>query len=182
MKRNVFRKRNVLISLILVIVWMGFIFFMSSMDAERSNSGSKAISNNVVSTIDKVASALPDSVEEPKETSFVDKVNIFIRKGSHGFEYLLLSILVLNLFFQMKKYSLVVHFYNLLFNFLYACTDEFHQTFVSGRTGQFKDVLIDLGGALIGCLVFFIMYKMVMKKVIMKIKKRRMAKRKVKMA
>ena len=27
--------------------------------------------------------------------------------------------------------------------FLYACSDEFHQCFVPGRTASFKDVLID---------------------------------------
>jgi VanZ family protein len=30
---------------------------------------------------------------------------------------------------------------------LYACTDEFHQTFVLGRHGQLQDVLIDTAGA-----------------------------------
>jgi len=40
-----------------------------------------------------------------------------------------------------------------LLSFLYACSDEFHQTFVPGRAGQFKDVLIDTAGALIGLIV-----------------------------
>lgn len=33
--------------------------------------------------------------------------------------------------------------YVLLFCFLYACSDEFHQIFVPGRAGMVRDVLID---------------------------------------
>lgn len=34
----------------------------------------------------------------------------------------------------------------LLFCLLYACSDEFHQTFVPGRAGSFKDVCVDAVG------------------------------------
>ena len=37
----------------------------------------------------------------------------------------------------------------LLFTLLYAITDEWHQTFIPGRHGQFADVLIDFSGALV---------------------------------
>jgi len=33
---------------------------------------------------------------------------------------------------------------------LYAATDEFHQTFVPGRTGQVSDVFVDLSGGAVG--------------------------------
>lgn len=36
---------------------------------------------------------------------------------------------------------------------LYACTDEFHQLFVPGRTGQIFDVFVDTLGATFGCLL-----------------------------
>ena len=36
--------------------------------------------------------------------------------------------------------------------FLYACSDEIHQLFVMGRSGQFTDVLLDSFGACIGIL------------------------------
>jgi VanZ family protein len=29
---------------------------------------------------------------------------------------------------------------------VYACTDEFHQTFIDGRTGKFSDVMVDAIG------------------------------------
>ena len=38
---------------------------------------------------------------------------------------------------------------------LYASTDELHQLFVPGRSGQVKDVLIDGCGAVIGALIIW---------------------------
>ena len=42
----------------------------------------------------------------------------------------------------------------LLSAFCYSLTDEFHQLFVNGRTGQFSDCLIDTSGAILGILLF----------------------------
>ena len=40
--------------------------------------------------------------------------------------------------------------------FLYACSDEFHQSFVPGRGPAFKDVMIDSTGALVGLTIIYI--------------------------
>lgn len=42
----------------------------------------------------------------------------------------------------------------LLFCACYACTDEFHQLFIPGRSGEIRDVCIDSLGACIGFLLF----------------------------
>jgi VanZ family protein len=39
---------------------------------------------------------------------------------------------------------------------LYAASDEFHQLFVPGRSGEVKDVLIDSAGAVTGALLFYL--------------------------
>lgn len=44
-------------------------------------------------------------------------------------------------------------FLTILASALYACTDEFHQLFVPGRTGQIFDVFVDTLGATFGCLL-----------------------------
>ena len=38
--------------------------------------------------------------------------------------------------------------------FLYACTDEFHQLFVPGRSGNFRDVIIDTSGGVLSAILF----------------------------
>ena len=42
---------------------------------------------------------------------------------------------------------------------LYTCTDKMHQLFISGRSGEFKDVLVDTLGAVIGLGLVFIINK-----------------------
>jgi len=44
--------------------------------------------------------------------------------------------------------------YALLFVFLYASSDEFHQSFIPGRGPAFTDVLIDTAGGLTGIILF----------------------------
>ena len=41
----------------------------------------------------------------------------------------------------------------LIFTFLYAISDEWHQTFIPGRNGQLADVLVDFSGALLALIV-----------------------------
>jgi len=66
-------------------------------------------------------------------------------KSLHILEYALLAIL---LFFAFLKDKPTV-----IFAYLYALSDEIHQTFVPGRSGRFKDTLIDLLGIIIGLLI-----------------------------
>ena len=42
----------------------------------------------------------------------------------------------------------------IIFCFVYAVLDEYHQSLVPGRTSTFKDVLIDMIGVLIGYIIF----------------------------
>ena len=47
----------------------------------------------------------------------------------------------------------------LFISFLYACSDEFHQLFINGRSGQVSDVLLDTIGAGLGILMVVILRK-----------------------
>ena len=70
-----------------------------------------------------------------------------LRKGGHLLGYALLA-LALQRGLRLKGWK--VNFLILGCVLLYALSDEFHQSFVSGRTASQIDVGIDLLGALIG--------------------------------
>ncbi len=93
------------------------------------------------------------------------EADFFLRKAAHIFEYAVLAILLFNAFsrsFEKKQkqpsFKTVV-FYVFLISFLYAVSDEFHQTFVFGRSGNIKDVLIDSVGIILGIIVFLVSVK-----------------------
>lgn len=76
-----------------------------------------------------------------------DFLKIDIRKFAHFFIYLCLGFfLTLSKNKVTKKNIFIIIF----FIFLFACTDEFHQTFTPGRSGQLKDVFIDTLGGMVG--------------------------------
>jgi len=77
----------------------------------------------------------------------------FERKSMHVIEYAILAALFYRAFsqsFAMKK----ALWFSLACSLLYAVSDEWHQTFVFGREGVIRDVLIDLVG--ISIAVFFL--------------------------
>ena len=84
-----------------------------------------------------------------KNGIILETINFFIRKGAHLTEYFILSILVYSLTKEYTSKEKRVIFVCIITCFLYSITDEFHQSFVTGRTGTFKDCLIDTSGSII---------------------------------
>jgi VanZ family protein len=58
-------------------------------------------------------------------------------------------------FALVPKNAKVDYFVAFVLTALYAASDEFHQTFVSGRSGQPLDVLIDSFGAIIFLIICY---------------------------
>lgn len=85
-------------------------------------------------------------------------VNFSFFKTLHVLEYALLTFFMLRgLFFTTKIRIQKMILLAGLFAVLYGITDEFHQTFVPTRTGQPRDVLIDLIGII--CVMIFLYKK-----------------------
>lgn len=136
------KNKKLIISWILLIIWMVFIFYMSSCNGEVSSNQSGTIAS-VLRFIFGV--------------KYSDVLIFIIRKCAHVSEYFILGILVINL---VSKYY-VKHCYLISFVVcvLYASSDEFHQLFVPGRSGLVRDVFIDLIGVLLGfCFMFLVNY------------------------
>lgn len=133
-------KNKKMISWIMLIAWMGIIFFMSHQPGEVSSSQSELVL--------KIFSFLGIELNQ----YFGGLATFVIRKTAHFSEYLILFLFAYNVsrfYFTTKKARL----YSIIFVFLYASTDEFHQYFIPGRNMAFKDVLIDTSGGVIGYLI-----------------------------
>ena len=87
------------------------------------------------------------------------KIVVPVRKTAHFTVYTILGVLVY-LFtrtFEGKNWKKVL--ISIGFAFLYACSDELHQLFVSGRSGEIKDILIDSCGATFGVIIVWSLWK-----------------------
>jgi len=133
------------IAWILIALWCGGIFYMSS----RTGTQSSSMSMFIVQELQRLIIALFGRLVVPVQEHLV-------RKAAHVFEYLILGMLLLSGFFSQKKPGKSV-IYSLLIGALYAASDETHQIFIPGRTASPLDVAIDTVGVLAGITLSFIL-------------------------
>ena len=143
------------IATILLLVWMSFIFYNSSVPGTISNSRSNEIVNIIINGKDIIKGK---NIQKSNMVSLNHKLevfNFFLRKNAHAFEYLVLAVILAVLLnsFGLKGNNFIV--YILFVCLLYAVLDEFHQAFVPGRTSLVSDVLIDFSGSILGIILYF---------------------------
>lgn len=126
--------------ILVLLLWMGFIFYMSSQIATTSSGMSRIF-------VEPVRPYAPGFTE--------DILTTLVRKSAHIFMYFVLGLLIYNVLNEYKLGSKKHIGYSILFAFLYAITDEVHQSFVPGRSAEVRDVLIDTIGASVGVLVYW---------------------------
>ncbi len=143
-----FKIRNY-INIVLIIIWMIAIFNFSNQNGQES----AGLSNKIIIKIVEVIKHKNLSVDEKEY--FVAKYKFIVRKTAHFTSYFILGVLTSILIVDLKGPTKTVFIYLILFNFLYACTDEIHQVFINGRNGNFIDVLIDTSGALFAIIFIY---------------------------
>lgn len=144
------------IFLALAILWMGTIFYMSNQPANISTVQSDGVIN-ILSGVPVLGDVM-DVLISNGTASFV------VRKSAHMLSYGLLSVLLFMSIYDNYKSINKASIISLIITFLYACSDEFHQTFITGRSGEFRDVLVDSTGAIIFLLIIILITKFINKK------------------
>ena len=137
MKKNILR----IILIILIIAWMCMVFGFSNAGGNESTGISITIARFLV-----------------KNEVYIEFAEKIIRKIAHLSEYAIGAVLVYSLMLTFKLDIKVQFLSSLFFIIVYAITDEVHQLFIPGRSGNILDVWIDSLGALIGlCGLLFVM-------------------------
>lgn len=164
MKTDEGKSRARLITLLLLLLWMAVIFWFSAQDATESGGLSSSLSEKLAFLQNRVLHLGWTKQKIMEISIWLEKP---LRKCAHASEYALLGILCmahLNTYrisstpetakgFHWRTSLPLRILLAELLCVLYAATDEFHQLFVEGRSGQVTDVCIDGGGALLGILI-----------------------------
>lgn len=131
--------------IIYTILWMAVIFIFSSENGSTSNMNNFFI-------VDMLKRAGIDAV---KLFPGAD-INFIIRKSAHVTEYFILGVLLYRSWsgYLCKGRSLA----SSITGFIYACTDEFHQSLIPGRSPSFRDVLIDTSGVIAAVVICTLIY------------------------
>ena len=108
------------------------------------------ISYHIVSAADQI---LEKNLSEADKEYYAGEIELPVRKLAHMTEYCILAICIS---FPLYVYGLRgfwLFIFAGLFCVAFACTDEFHQSFVAGRSPAKADVAIDSLGALFGIIL-----------------------------
>lgn len=135
---------------IAIIALITVIFCFSAQPADESDKVSKTFTREVVEWFLRFTDGDAGNAGE-----IAERIHGLVRKYAHLTLYMLLGVLS-TLFFGaviFRKYSLASILCAAAVCVLYACSDEYHQTFVAGRSGEVRDVLIDTLGSVIGITV-----------------------------
>lgn len=146
------KKIIMIIGIVLSITWMVIIFTYSSQNG---------------TTVDEKATPIIETITESNETyqsaTKEEKVlmdndyEFYISKVVHVLEYGALCFFLFMAFILIKKRTLN-YLFSFIITFLFAISDEYHQTFIPDRSARPQDVLIDVLAAIICILVLELIY------------------------
>ena len=150
------------ISCLLVLVWMGFIFFMSAQQGEDSGEISGGVSHLFMQVWNAIFHL---DWSEAKILEMAELWDYPIRKLAHMTEFGILAMLLYwtlgytKRFADKKRY--IAAFLGAV---VYAATDEFHQLFVPDRSGNLFDVFVDATGAILALGFVWLLMRCIAKK------------------
>ena len=125
------------------------IFLFSNQTASKSQSASDKVASDIVDVVEVVTK---NDIKESKKESIIENTRFIVRKTAHFTLYFILGIIV---YLLLTSYNVKMPIlYSILFCLLYACSDEIHQLFSSGRTAKVMDVCIDTFGSSVAIIIF----------------------------
>ncbi len=139
--------------MVLCFVWMAVIFAFSATPATASSQQSGAIAELVTGFLENNASA-----------TFMQTIEIIIRKAAHILEYGVLGALWWGYLYHTPLTSKKRAIFALLIVAVYAASDELHQFFVVGRAARVSDIAIDCLGGIIGISIVLLITKYILKR------------------
>ena len=131
-----------------------FIFYMSAQNSNSSSGMSGGLIRFFIDLFPKFKN-LPETSKE----IHIENLQFFVRKAAHWSVYFSLG-----LFSSLALFTHEMRFYKRPLIaagscLTYAISDEIHQLFIPGRSGEIRDVLIDFSGSIIAILIVVLINK-----------------------
>ena len=139
------------IHLLLPLLWMVVIFMLSHQPASVSSGQSGVF----VEQLHYIAPSIDQQL-----------LTFLVRKGAHIFAYFVLGILTFNALWRVDLSKFKFNcpaMLSIIVCALYAASDEFHQLFIIGRSGELRDIMIDSCAAMVGVFIISIFVRILQK-------------------
>lgn len=129
---------------------MYMIFTFSSQSGVESAGLSYKVSAKIVVTADET---LHLNLTYAQREDYINRIHFYVRKAAHFTEYLLLAATVVLPLYVYGIRGIWLILFAGAFCVGFACLDEYHQSFVAGRTPSRRDVFIDSCGSFTGIFI-----------------------------
>ena len=149
-----------IILIALVIALSVTIFMMSSQESDESSETSGGVCEFLLKLFDSDFEEL--SNDEKAES--IDNLQFIVRKAAHFSAYALICALTLCACLSLQFKALTSAVTAISYSLLFSISDEIHQSFVPGRSCEFRDVMIDLSGAVVGAMFILLVRKIIQKR------------------
>lgn len=144
-----FKIVRIVIKIFIILLCMINIFSFSNDSGVESTKKSDSVILNIYYKFHK------NKLSSTEEEKLISKYVKVVRKTAHIFIYFILGFTLCSLLFEFNINLKRILLFSILICFLYACSDEIHQSFIPGRNGSFLDVIIDSIGYLFGIFLYF---------------------------
>ncbi len=138
------------LSFLPAIALMYMIYAFSAQEANISSGTSYRVCSKIVRTVNDAADL---NLEEYQIENYIQRIHGASRKIAHVTEFFLLAVAVSFPLYVYGCHGILLVLVSGTFCVLYACLDEYHQSFVAGRAASMRDVAIDSAGILIGIIL-----------------------------
>lgn len=138
------------LSFVPALILMYMIFSFSAQPGDVSSQLSYKVSVKIVETADYIFDANLDYYQIDE---WANKINFITRKLAHMTEYFALAIAVSFPLYVYGMHGILLMLVAGLICVGFACGDEYHQSFVMGRSPSTKDICIDSVGVFFGIIV-----------------------------
>lgn len=120
----------------------------------QSGVDSGQLSYKVTRELVEIAGDVTDkNLTETQIAVYTEKYHYYVRKLAHFTEYMILAITVAFPLYVYGMRGIWLMIFAGAFCVGFACLDEYHQSFVAGRSPSKKDVLIDSCGVFVGIII-----------------------------
>ena len=139
---------------LLVIIWMLIVFIFSNQpDIESSNTSSR-FTEFIINVL------VGNRVNIEEKAQLIKNFHPILRKFAHFSLYTIGGALIFNYVNTYNINNKKKIAFSIGLGVFYAALDEFHQIFISGRSGQISDVFIDSLGICVGVIILFFIIKL----------------------
>jgi VanZ family protein len=142
----------------LPILWMVVIYTFSAQPLNQTSQLSMSLAKKMQ------GSTAAGNIDVDAAAINLSLLNSILRESAHFFLFFVLGLLVINAVRRIWSKQRSAYYLSAAICLIYALFDEVHQIFVRGRDSDVSDIMIDFNGAVIGIVIYWMIYKMLLKK------------------